>query len=525
MVMAASIRELNAVKKDWRSVDLRVALCYPNVYRAGMSGLTIQLLYALLNSREDVACERFFLPQRGVPILSLESRQPLNRFDVIAFTLQYEEDYANAVRMLIEAGIPPQAARRTEVNPLVIGGGPCPTANPAPLSSFFDFLLVGEVEPVLDKIIDILKDRSARRDPSVLSGLPGVYAPAAGETEVSRAFVRDLSLCPHPVRQVMPITDGNRLTLVFGKALIVEAARGCDRGCRFCLIGHTGRPMRERSIAHLTKIIEEGVEGSRVRKVALIGAGLSDHSQLEDICEFVVSKELGLSIPSLRAEAVTERLMKSLVKGGQRSIALAPEAGSERLRQLVNKDVDDESIIDAARLALRSGIRQLKLYFLLGLPAENLEDVASIIDLSKRIGDAGFGRRAVRLSVNPFVPKAQTPFQWSPLADVAYLQSCFGRIRHELCKDPRFEVEGTNPRHAEIQALLSTGGPELGKIIEFVARRGGGIESWKIGLKSIGLDMSSVHTPKIHDAELPWRGVNVGLKSGLLLSEYRKALE
>jgi len=524
-LMAAPERELNAVKKDWRGVDLKVALCYPNVYRAGMSGLTVQLLYALLNSRDDVLCERAFLRSERAPILSLESRQPLRRFDVVAFTLQYEEDYVNAVRMLIDSGIPPRADSRADRDPLVIAGGPCPTGNPAPIMDFFDFLLIGEAEPVLDKIVDALKTLLGRRDIPALSDLPGVYVPAAEDREVSRSFVQDLNFSPHPVRQIMPLTGDNRLLPIFGRAVVVEAVRGCNRGCRFCLIGHTCRPMRERSTEHLAQIIENGIKGCDARKVALIGAGLSDHSELEEICEYTVAQGLELSIPSLRVEAVSERLMRSIAKGGQRSLALAPEAGSERLRGLVHKNMDESSILDAARLALKSGIEQLKLYFLLGLPTEKPDDIDSIINLSKKIAGLGFGRRAVRLSVNPFVPKAQTPFQWSPFADLGYLKDSFDRIRRSLFKDPRFEVEGTDPRHAEVQALLSTGGPDIGRAIEFVARSGGGLSAWKTGLKSIGLDMSRVHVAKDLDADLPWNRVDVGLNNRLLISEYSKALE
>lgn len=524
-MMHAPTRELNAVKKDWRSVDLRVALCYPNVYRAGMSGLTVQLLYALLNSREDVLCERVFLQPERAPVLSLESRQPLGRFDVVAFTLQYEEDYVNAVRMLIDSGIPLRADSRTNRDPLVIGGGPCPTGNPAPIMDFFDFLLIGEAELVLDKIVDTLKTLPIKRDTSALSGLQGVYIPVLGDREVSRSFVQDLNSSPHPVRQVMPLTSDNRLLPIFGRAVVVEAVRGCNRGCRFCLIGHTGRPMRERSIEHLTQIVENGVKGCGARKVALIGAGLSDHSELEEICEYTVAQGLELSIPSLRVEAVTERLVSSIAKGGQRSLALAPEAGSERLRELVRKNIDESSILDAARLAVKGGIRQLKLYFLLGLPTEKPEDIDNIINLSKKIADLGFGRRAVRLSVNPFVPKAQTPFQWLPFADMGYLKDSFERIRRSLVKDPRFEVEGTDPRHAEVQALLSTGGPEISGVVEFVARSGGGLNAWRIGLKRVGLDMSRVHVARDLDGDLPWNRVNVGLNSRVLISEYRKALE
>jgi len=506
------IPELNVVKKDWRRADLRIALCYPNVYRAGMTGLTVRLLYALLNSREDIVCERFFIPTMNEPWKSLESNQPLSKFDVVAFTLQYEEDYPNAVRMLIESKIPPRRESRKRGDPLVIAGGPCATSNPEPLADYVDLFVVGEAEPLLDQLIDQIKaleDPLRRLDNFV--DLKGVYVPHLSNP-TKRVWVQNLDEALHPLAQQIPLVDEESSYMtVFGKTFAVEPVRGCSRGCRFCLIGRISCPKRERGLGKVEEIIDEGIYYTPVGKVSLIGASIFDYSHLEEVCEFVVSHGLELSIPSIRPESVTETLAHLLKKGNQRSVTIAPDAASARMRKIINKRMDDAAIIDAAKILLSCGVDRLKLYFLIGLPGETPSDVEAIDDLSKRIADLGFGSKAIHLSVNPLIPKPHTPFQWEGTPSVRYVRESLNLLRKRFKGDNRLVIDSLDPRHARIQAFLSLGDRKIGKVIELVARYHGGLGAWRRAMKECGVSIDIYTREKSHDEPLPWDMIDVGL--------------
>jgi len=502
--------ELNVVKKDWRKADLKIALCYPNVYRAGMSGLTVRLLYALLNSREDVLCERFFIPTMKEPWKSLESNQPLKKFDVVAFTLQYEEDYPNAIRMLIESDIPPRSGNRETGDPLVIAGGPCATSNPEPLADYVDVFVIGEAEPILDELVDQIKaleDPSRRLDD--LADLKGVYVPQISNP-TKRVWIRSLDEALHPLAQQIPLVDERSPYMtIFGRALAVEPVRGCSRGCSFCLVGRISCPKRERRLEKVKAIIEEGIHHTPVDKVSLIGASMSDYSRLEEVCEFIVSHGLELSIPSIRPENVTEALAHLLAKGKQRSVTMAPDAASPRMRQVINKRMDEGDMIDAAKALLSCGIDRLKLYFLVGLPGETSEDVEAIAHLSKRIAEVGFGLRAIHLSVNPLIPKPHTPFQWERTPSVPYIRESLSLIREQLRGDNRFVIDSLDPRHARIQAFLSQGDRRIGKVIELVARYHGGLGAWRRAMKECGVSVESYTRGKSVEEPLPWDTIDV----------------
>jgi len=518
------VPELNVIKKDWRSVDLTVALCYPNVYRTGMTGMTIRLLYALLNAREDVACERLFIPTREEPLRSLESNRTLKDFDVVAFTLQYEEDYVNVIRMLLESNVPPRRDDRTQKDPLVIAGGPCATENPEPLAEYVDLFVIGEAETVLNPLIDRIKEfeKPAKRIEE-FTDLKGVYVPAVSNP-VDCVLVKDLNEAPCPVAQQVPLVDQRSPYMpIFGKTFAVEVVRGCSRCCRFCLIRHIGHPKRERSLAKIEEILDEGLRYTPVKKVSLIGPSLSDHSRLEDICESIVSRGLELSIPSILAAAVTERLAKSLAKGRQRRISLAPDGSTPRMRAIINKVMDDEQIVDAARTLLQHGVRRLKLYFVIGLPGETPEDIEAIARLSKRIADLGYGRRSVHLSINPLIPKPHTPFQWETFAPIPYIRNCLHLLRKRLKGDERFMMSRLDPRRAQIQAFLSLGDRKVGKVVEFAARYGGGLGAWRRALRECKVSLDKYTRRKELDEPLPWDHVHVGLNRSFLIKENERA--
>ncbi len=516
------VRELNVIKKDWRKVKLKIGLCYPNVYRAGMSGLTIRLLYALFNAQNDVVCERFFVPTRSEPWTSLESNQPLKKFDVVAFTLQYEEDYVNVVRMLLSSGIPPRREDRKIGHPIVIAGGPCVTANPEPLADFIDLFVIGDAEPVFEDLVNYLIEYKDTRNMEKLADLKGVYVSQYPST-VRKITAKNLDDAFHPLAQQVPIVeDWSCFMTIFGRALAVEETRGCSRNCRFCMLRHISFPRRERSLKKVEEIIDEGMKKTPVGKVSLIGASIFDYSKLEDICEYIVSKGYELSIPSLRPESITENLAKLLAKGKQKNVSIAPDVASSRMRDVTCKYMNDESLIDAAKILLQYRIKRLKLYFIIGLPQETSEDVKAIADLSKKIADAGYGEKSIHLSINPLVPKPHTPFQWEKMVTVQYFRESLKLLKKILNGDRRLIIEGMDPRHAQIQAFLSRGNRQIGKTVELASFYGGNLGAWRRAMKESDIKLDSYLRELNFDEPLPWRNIDVGLEKGYLFKEAKK---
>lgn len=483
------IPEANIIKKDWRKVELKIALCYPNVYRVGMTGLTLQLLYALFNSREDILCERFFLPIREEPVLSLESRQPIEKFDILAFTFQYEEDYFNALKILLNTHVKVKKEERN-FEPLIIAGGPCVTENPFPLRDFIDLFLIGEIEPIFDEFIEELKISIKEKTIDNFENRPGYFTSDSAE----RVYIKDLDDAPHPLAQIMPnVKDPSLYMPVWGRTFTVEAVRGCPRACKFCLVKQIATPLRERSLSKLEEIISDGVKFTGASKVSIVGAGVAYYSKLEELCEYVVDDlRLQVSLPSLDAEILGERLIKLLVKGGERTLTLAPETGSERLRGKLGKKVDDEKILDTAKASLNHGMKNLKLYYMIGVPGETRKDLRMITQLSRKIANLGFGRGSIRLSVNPLIPKPHTPFHLYRLKSVDYLKEALAEIRKNLKSDRRIYVESLNLKHAEIQAVLSIGGPELGSIILNASSYGGSVAGWRKALSKKGENVETL---------------------------------
>jgi len=504
------VPELNVIKKDWRRVDVKVALCYPNVYRAGMTGLTVKLLYALLNAREDVLCERFFVPTLREGWRSLESNQPLNKFDIVAFTLQYEEDYPNVLRMLIESGIPPRRENRREDDPLIIAGGPCATGNPEPLADYIDLFVIGEAEPVMDNLLDAIKiSKKPRKRIEELAGLKGVYLPDISDT-AERVWVRNLDEALHPLAQQIPLVeDKSPYMPIFGRVFTVEVVRGCNRSCRFCLIGHIWRPKRERSLEKIISIIDEGTKYTPINKISLIGASLFAYHHLEDLCESIVSRGFEISISSLSPASITERLADSITRGNQRTVTVAPDAATVKMRSIIGKRMKEEDLISAAKILLSRGVKQLKMYFMIGLPEETPEDIIAIAELSKKVADAGYGSRSIHLSINPIIPKPHTPFQRIKTPSVAYLRDCLKLVRKELKSDGRFLISMLDPRHAQIQALLSLGDREVGRAIEFVARHGGGLGTWRRAFKEYRINLEKYIGEKSLEEPMPWDKIKI----------------
>lgn len=505
-------------------MDVKFALAYPSGYQVGMSCLGLHTLYAMLNARPDVACERVFNSKKDPPT-SIESRQPLRSFDIIGFSLQFETDYINVLRMISNAGIPLRSRDRGANHPLIIAGGPCALENPAPLSEFVDLFVVGDAEPVLDNLLDIyLEGNLSPRNLETLSELPGIYVPKFFSEPVKRVWCKNLEEAYRPITQIIPqVWDESPLMPVFGKSLLLEISRGCEWGCRFCLIGYTGRPMRNLSVKTALSTIEEGVERSGVRKVTLIAPSLTGYKDLVDLSWSIVNLGLELSVSSLRVDCISDELLEALAKGGQRTATLAPEAGTERLREVLNKGFSDDDIFYAVEM-IQEKLQNLKMYYILGLPTETQADIEGIVNMANRIGSLGFPSQGVRLSINPFVPKPHTPFAWEPQLSLDYLRKSTKYINSKLRKNPRINVEGFDPRWGAIEAILSLGNNTIGKTIELSAFYGGGLGAWRRALKETKISIEKlVGTKRNPDAVHPWEVVNVGVDKEFLLDERNKA--
>ncbi|MGQ9514030.1 MAG: radical SAM protein [Thermoproteota archaeon] len=442
------------VKKDWRKVRLRVALCFPGDYRSGMSGLTLQTLYGIFNSNEDILAERFF---EGLP-KSLESGRQLKEFDVIAFTLQFEEKYATVLRMLLDGGIDPK--RESRRGQIVIGGGPCATANPSVLSHFFDLLVIGEIEPIFEKLCSFLFKKN-KRDLEWLAGERGFFVPGFSE-ESERVYAQDLDSVPHIVRQIMTEECAPEQMPIFGRSFMIEACRGCPLLCRFCLSSHISSPFRYRSTNTLLKIARRGLAETGTDKVVIIGSGTSFVPGIDKVVEELVASGIRVSIPSILPKVlVRSSLAKNLASSGIRTITLAPEAGSS-LRFRIGKRIEDEEFIDAASACREAGLKKMKLYFMVGLPSESERDIDDSLHISERIASKGPSK--ISISLNAFIPKPCTPFQWTPLLEPKVLRNRYYYLRDGFMRKGYY-FSGSGVRKVPAQYVLSLGGAEVGNLL------------------------------------------------------------
>lgn len=497
-------RELNACVKDTRRVEHLFAFCYPSTYRAGMTGLATHLFYSLLNGRDDTSCERYFRFDVPAPDRSVETGRPLRDNHIVGFSLSYEEDILNLVQMLTLGGVTVEAKSRGEDEPIVLVGGPVVTANPEPYVDFVDAFAIGESEDVIHKIVDAVKESPSRAEAlSRLGSLEGVYVPSQNPGTVRRLVIDDLDSAFHPTSQILPdVPKGDVHEPVFGRSLLVEVTRGCGHSCKFCLVGHVCRPRRTRTLECLQHIVEKGIIETPVKKVSLIGSSLGDMDQLTDFAIWLVEKGLELSVSSLRADAVTEDLLSAIIAGGQRTLTIAPETGSEELRRRMGKGLSDDDISHAVQTAWQAGFRQLKLYFIIGLPGETDADVVAIANMIKRFSTQT--RARITASINAFVPKAGTQLEREPQAPIEVLRDKIRLIEGGLKNVPRVEIEVLDPRLARIQAALSIGNRGIGPVIKAAAGYGG-LGGWRRAERETGIPFhETANDESRRSAELPW---------------------
>jgi len=516
-------REQGTIIKDWGG-RLPVALIYPNSYYIGMSNLGLHTIYSLLNSHSEVVCERAFWEKENrvqqLPTLCLESQRPLSDFAVLAFTITYELDYLNVGQILKTSGIPLYAADRDERHPLVIAGGPCIMANPLPLSPFFDCLCIGEAEPILPAMLPVLSEGigGKRNDLlKALASLPGVYVPQYySGNRVVRQWVRNLDDFPVASTILTPDTE-------LGDLYLIEVERGCNWGCRFCLVSNAFSPMRFRSI---DKLIAQAELGLKYRKrLGLVGPAVSDHPQIEELIVTLCQMGAGLSISSLRVKPLPRLVLEQLAKGGAKTIALAPEAGSQRLRQLIKKSIAEDDILEAADRVAGQGIKQLKLYFMIGLPSETDEDIEEIVNLALRCKAVLDKRQTgcrLTLNIAPFVPKAGTPFQWLPMESLATLNRRLSRLKNSL--PPKgIKLKSESPAWSEVQAVLARGDAKLAEVLANIEEVS--LSGWRKAIEKCHLDIDFyAHQRWDTNEKLPWAMLDSGTEPTYLEIELKRAL-
>ena len=568
--------ELNSVCKNKDEVSVRFAMCFPDVYEIGMSHLGIQILYDMFNRRDDVYCERVYSPwmdldpimrEQKIPLFAVESQDPIKKFDFLGITIQYEMCYTNILQVLELSQIPLHAEDRTEEDPIVIGGGPC-TYNPEPIAPFFDLFYMGEGEVVYFDLIDRYKEIKARGGSrkeflEQAAQIPGIYVPGfydvtykedgtieamtpnnphAPQT-VSKQLVMDMSDTWYPEKPVVPYLRATQ------DRVVLEIMRGCIRGCRFCQAGMVYRPVRERSLEELKRLARTMLKSTGHEEISLSSLSSSDYTKLEGIVNFLIDefdgKGVNVSLPSLRIDAFSLDVMSKVQDVKKSSLTFAPEAGSQRLRNVINKGLTEENILNGSAEAFKGGWNRVKLYFMLGLPTETVEDMQGIAELSEKVAEVYYdtvpkeqrhGKVQVTASTSFFVPKPFTPFQWAPMCTKEQFLERASIVNHRMKEMLNKKSLRYNWHEADVTVLegvLARGDRKVAAVIEEAYRNGAIYDSWSeyfnndIWMKAFetcGVDIDFYTTrERSLDEVFPWDFIDAGVTKDFLKREWANA--
>lgn len=523
----------NVVVKDWRTIDCSFGLIYPNIYKIGMSSYSIRLLYSLMNSKESIACERIFLPNTKIRypassdystenvLRSLENKILPREFDILGFSFHFENDFKNILWILEKANIPITIQERQKLNtqgegryPIIIGGGPVVTSNPILLSSIFDFLFIGDAEPNLNLFLNVFQNFkndkiSFQELCNKVIQIEGILSPLINNN-VKRAVLKNLDESPIPVSQLLSRNVAEKS--IFQSNFFVEVNRGCPFQCKFCISSFHNSPFRNRTYENIIKTIDEGMKYSKFETISLIGSCVSVHPKFKQICEYIIKKGKRLTIPSIRVEHISDEIIKTLESSDIKTITIAPETGSDNLRYSLGKIISNEKIISVLTKLQNSRIKNVKFYFIIGLPNESEKDVYEIITLLKTIDQLGFEKDSLRVNVNPFIPKLNTPFEKEVTLylkeELNKLTQKYQLIERELKGLRSVKLKFKNfkkiVKDARLQTIISLGDQKISELLLNYYQYGANYSSLRKAELHCNLSIDEYFL-KVKEGYSPWR--------------------